>query len=145
MRAETGRYLYIAICYFPPSTSVYAPPRGQSPFSILDDDIWEFSRDGNIIILGDFNARSGHHQTAFYDTSAKMLREPDVAEMGVSRFSLDVEHTEYGQHLIDMGTAHGLAILNGLPRFLSGGGFTCFPQTWSQHSGLCHGTAQLYL
>ena len=57
LRAKSGRYLYIAIYYFPPSTSAYAPARGQSPFSILDDDVWEFSRDGDIIILGDFNAR----------------------------------------------------------------------------------------
>ncbi|MCO5611239.1 hypothetical protein L7F22_065491 [Adiantum nelumboides] len=46
-----------------------------------------------------------------------MLRELDVAEMGLSRLSQDVEHTEYGRHLIDMGTAHGLLILNGLRRF----------------------------
>ena len=59
LRAEMGRFLYIAICYFPPSTSVYATPRGQSPFSVLDDDIWEFSRDGDIILLGDFNAWMG--------------------------------------------------------------------------------------
>ncbi|MCO5597557.1 hypothetical protein L7F22_051635 [Adiantum nelumboides] len=58
LRAETGRFLYIAICYFPPSTSAYATPRGQSPFSVLDDDIWEFSTDGDIILLGDFNART---------------------------------------------------------------------------------------
>ncbi|KAH7306470.1 hypothetical protein KP509_22G014500 [Ceratopteris richardii] len=68
LRADTDRFLYIAICYFPPSTSVYAAPSGQSPFSLLDDDIWEFSRDGDIILLGDFNARTGNSHTVFYDT-----------------------------------------------------------------------------
>ena len=46
--------------------------------------------------------------------------------MGICKLSQDVL-TEYGQHLIDMGTAHGLAIVNGIQRFPDGGGFTCFP------------------
>lgn len=77
LRAETGRFLYIAICYFSPSTSVYAAPKGQSPFSVLDEDIWEFSRDGDI------NARIRNHQTSFYDTSDEMLRELDTRDMGL--------------------------------------------------------------
>ena len=127
LRAEMGRFLYIAICYFPPSTSVYATPRGQSPFSVLHDDIWEFSRDGDIILLGDFNARTGNSQTAFYDTSEEMLRELDVGELGLDRHSQDREQTEYGRYLIEMTTTHGLAILNGLEIFPTASGFTCFP------------------
>jgi len=114
LRVETSRCLYIAICYFSPSTLVYAPPRGQSPFAILDDSIWEFSRDGDIIILGTFNAQTSHPQAVFCDTSEEMLRELDVVEMGLSRLSHNMKHIGYGRHLIDMGTSHGLAILNGL-------------------------------
>ena len=73
VKEENGRSLYIAICYFPPSTSHYAPPKGQSPYMILDEDICEFSRDGDVILLGDFNARMGHSQIVFYDTSEEML------------------------------------------------------------------------
>lgn len=127
LRADTGRFLYIAICYFPPSTSVYAGPRGQSPFSVLDDDIWEFSRDGDIILLGDFNARTGNTQAVFYDTSEEMLRELDVEDLGLDRHSQDREHTEYGRYLMEMVTTHGIAILNGLQRFPRSAGFTCFP------------------
>ena len=126
LRAEIGRFLYIGICYFPPSTSVYAATKGQSPYSVLDDDIWEFSRDGDIILLGDFNARTGNSQTIFYDTSEEILREVDISEMGLDRHSQDREHTEYGRNLIEMTTTHGLAILNGLEIFPSSGGFTCF-------------------
>ena len=127
LRAETGIFLYIAICYFPPSTSVYSSPKGQSPFSILDNDIWEFSRDGDIILLGDFNARTANSQTVFYDTSEEMLREVDVSQMGLVRQSQVKEHTEYGTYLMEMKTIHGLAILNGLEAFPSSWGFTCFP------------------
>ncbi|KAI5062598.1 hypothetical protein GOP47_0023137 [Adiantum capillus-veneris] len=63
LRAETGKYLYIVICYFPSSTSLYASPRGQSPSAILDNDLWEFSKDGDIIILGDFNATRQYFMT----------------------------------------------------------------------------------
>ena len=55
LRAEIGRFLYIAICYFALSISMYGAPRREPLFSILNEDIWEFSRDGNIIFLGDFN------------------------------------------------------------------------------------------
>ena len=127
LRPETGRYLYIAICYFPPNTSVYAAPRGQSPFAILDEDIWEFSKDGDVMILGDFNARTTHHQSVFYDTSEEMLRELDTTDMGLARVSQDGEHTEYGRFLIEMGSMHGLAILNGMQSFPQSSGFTCFP------------------
>ena len=43
IKAEMGRTLYMAICYFPPSTSHYATPKGQPPLTILNEDIWEFS------------------------------------------------------------------------------------------------------
>ena len=128
VRARDGRPLYIAICYFPPSTSHFASPKGQSPYTILDEDIWEFSRDGDVILLGDFNARTACHQSSFFDTSEEILRELDLDELGMTRRSQDAEEcTEYGRYLLEMGTAHGLAILNGLDRYPHGGGFTCFP------------------
>ena len=93
----------------------------------MDDDIWEFSRDGDIILLGDFNARTANSQTVFYDTSDNMLKEVDVSHMGLVRQSDDKEHTEYGRYLLETLTMHGLAILNGLECFPLSGSFTCFP------------------
>ena len=81
---------------------------------MLDDDIREFSRDGDIILLGDFNARTGNSQTVFYDTSEEMLRELNVGELGLDKCSHDREQTQYGRYLTEMTTTHGLAILNGL-------------------------------
>ena len=127
VRVETGRPFYIAICYFSPSTSHYASPKGQSIYMILYEDIWELSRYGNVILLGDFNAKRGHSQTVFYDTSEETLRELDANDMGLARRSQDEDHTGYGGYLINMGTTHGLAILNGQQRFPASSGFTCFP------------------
>ncbi|KAH7292540.1 hypothetical protein KP509_29G073500 [Ceratopteris richardii] len=38
-----------------------------------------------------------------------------------------MECTDYGGYLVDMGTSHGLAILNSLQRFPAAAQFTCFP------------------
>ena len=109
------------------TTSHYAALKRQSPFMILDEDIWEFSRNGEVILVGDFNARTGQSQTVFYDTSEEMLREVDISDLDLARHSKDEECTGYGRYLIDLGTTHGLAILNGLQRFPASNGFTCFP------------------
>ena len=106
---------------------MHAAPREQNAYSHLNDDILEFSTDGNIILLGDFNARTGRSQIKFYDTFETMLKELDTTEVGLIKHSQDEVHTEYGKYLIDLGSAHGLAILNGLQRFPAAGGFTCFP------------------
>ena len=51
------RELYIAICYFPPAYSRFAP-LGESPYLPLYDDIIRFATMGDIILLGDFNAQT---------------------------------------------------------------------------------------
>lgn len=52
-----GRFLYIAVGYFNLNTSVYASPREESTFAMLDNDICDFSWNGDLMLLGDFNAR----------------------------------------------------------------------------------------
>ena len=47
LRAETGRHIYIAVCYFAPSNSLYVAPRELNPYSDLNDDILEFLADGD--------------------------------------------------------------------------------------------------
>lgn len=122
---ETGRHLYIAICYFMPSTSNYASPRGNSPYTILDEDIWECSRDGDIISLGAFVAQPTHHQASFFDTSEEMLGEVDTRELGLGRNSPGLGVPKIWQVPLRHGTAHGLAILNGLERYPLVDRFTC--------------------
>ena len=89
--------------------------------------IWDLCKSGEVILVGDFNARTCHFQTVFYDTSKEMLREMDANDLYLARHSQDEECTSYGRDLIDMGTTHGLAILNGLQRFPASNGFPCFP------------------
>ena len=84
-------------------------------------------KNGEVILVGDLKARTGYFQTVFYDTSEEMLREMDANDLNLARHSQDEECTSYGRYLIDMGTTHGLAILNGLQRFPASNSFTCFP------------------
>lgn len=129
MRAKRGRPLYIAKCYFIRDTSHYASPKGQSPYTLLDDDIWEFCRDGDIILLGDFNVRIAQHRTSFFEMSETRLNKLDTTKLGLGRSSLDKECTELRIWLIPFedGKIHGLTILNNLGRYPLSCNFTCFP------------------
>lgn len=124
---DTHRPLFICICYFAPSTSRFAPPKGQSPYLDLEEDISRLSREGDVVLLGDFNARTANHQSNIFDLSDEMLKELDTAEMGLERKTLDTEYTEYGKFLLNLGTTQELMILNGLERYPLSKGFTCFP------------------
>ena len=60
--------LYVLPCVkFPScySTSCDASFKGQSPYLIPDEDIWEFFRDEDMIILQDLNARTPCYQILF--------------------------------------------------------------------------------
>ena len=56
-----------------------------------------------------------------------MIREVDTNDLDLARHSQEKECIGYGRYLIDMGTTHGLSVLNALQRFLASNGFTCFP------------------
>ena len=67
IKADIGTPLHIAVCYLAPSTSWFASLKGQSPYISLEEDIKEFSREGDVIIAGDFNARTTSHQIDIFD------------------------------------------------------------------------------
>ena len=47
----------------------------------------------------------------------------------------DEEHTRYGGYIADLGTTHGLAILNGIQRFPTSSGLTYFPHKHRDKEG----------
>lgn len=127
LQASQDRVIHIAVCYFPPSTSQFTQRR--SPYTALYSDIMEFSSQGEILLLGDFNARTGSEQAPLLDlTDAILLREIEDLDFDLQRSSQDHgDVTGFGRHLLAMGTAHGLVIYNGLPRWPTSGALTCFP------------------
>ena len=95
--------LFIAVCYFPPRTSSCAPQvttEGHSPYETLYADIVEFSRQGDILLLGDFNACTSHRQVGLldFDNDSVIVPELDMAELSTLRLSIDAHApvTGYG-------------------------------------------------
>ena len=54
---------------------MYVAPRGESLFFVLDDEIWEFPKDGDIMLLGDFNDRTKNCQTINLHSSDNHLSQ----------------------------------------------------------------------
>ena len=54
------RHLYFAVCYFPPASSPFAIHNGadRDPFMDLYTGITQYSADREVILMGDFNART---------------------------------------------------------------------------------------
>ena len=105
--------LYIGGCYFPPDTSSYesqVTTQGHSPYKTLYADIVEFSRQGDILLLGDFNARTSDRQVRLldFDNDSVIVPELHMAELGTLRLSDDAHApvTRYGHHLLEIGRAH---------------------------------------
>lgn len=92
------------------------------------DDITEFSGQGDILLLGDFNARTCDRQVGLLDFRDDPLIVPgiDPIEIGIVRESADATHgTAYGCHLRELRA--DLIIYNGISRWPSSSGLTCFP------------------
>ena len=72
---------------------------------------------GDILLLGDFNARTGNTQVVLLNFEEDPISVPliDPIENGTTRHSADAPLvTVYGHHLLQLGAAHDLIIYNGL-------------------------------
>jgi hypothetical protein len=52
--------MYISICYFAPINSTFYKKNNldnNCPYNNLEQDIYSLENEGNILLLGDFNAR----------------------------------------------------------------------------------------
>lgn len=57
--------------------------QGDNPHTVLDEDIMEFARDGDILLGGDFNARTANRQVTFFDRTDEIYRELEAADLGI--------------------------------------------------------------
>lgn len=130
IRRLPHRDLFIAVCYFPPSQSDYvASGPGQSPFEDLSEDISDFAHRGEVILLGDFNARTSHRQADILDFMEDPIMLPHIQDDSLSRTSADTDHepTDRGRWLLQLLSTHGMVIYNGMSRWPRSSGPTCFP------------------
>ena len=131
--------IFIAICYFPPKGSRYnvvgeigdeSMSHGFSPYEPLSDDIIRYSSQGEVFLVGDFNARTQSRQcTIFKMDENRGMTSVDPSEIGITRISKDqgADATNFGNHLLELGSRHQLVIYNGLQRWPGSEELTCFP------------------
>ena len=133
IRVSPLRDIYIAVCYFSPSSSPFAIHNGSKgdTFINLYTDITQYSVVGEVILQGDFNARNRDLQIPLHDRLEDVFCtqgiDPDL--VGLHRMSDDAlgPIAVYGKHLLQLGGSQGLLILTGLPCFPNSRFFTCRP------------------
>jgi hypothetical protein len=112
---------YIGVCYFPPkgSTSYLCTEGGpvRDPFAPLEEDLEYFHARGDVLLAGDFNARTSTLPD-FHEEGALSSHIPSVAHLEHHalplRTSSDTGKPDpFGKALTDLTQAHSLVICNG--------------------------------
>lgn len=73
--------LFMAVCYFLPDMSSYAchvTTKGHNPYETLHADITEFSTEGDVLLLGNFNARTSNKQVGLLDFEDDYVSVPEL-------------------------------------------------------------------
>lgn len=133
LQLSTGiKDLYIALCYFaPPQSPIYKNQNlsSEDPFLHLSKDIGNFLGKGEIILAGDFNARTQSTQTqntiAGKDPLWLEIANEEDEEVWTRDSKDKGDTTQMGRHLLTLGNCFNLKIINGCARFPLSTGFTC--------------------
>ena len=121
--------------YIPPENSSYWRSQQFDPYAILETDIQLYQSSGNIILTGDFNARTGSlhdhlSDFSFGDEIEDITRGKDNILLDqlnrTERNNLDSTVNSYGKSLISLCKSFNLRLLNGRTPGDSTGNFTCF-------------------
>jgi hypothetical protein len=125
------RLLFVAICYLPPATSGYYKEPGMPDraghFAALQSDVSEFSGNGDVVVLGDLNSRTGTAPDCFDDdvgwqglAAAGVAIPPGAAERAATLRALPPRRNAdaaapnvMGRALLQLCCASQLAIING--------------------------------
>lgn len=102
--------LYLAVCYFPPAgRHAYSAAQSSAPFDALFDDCLAARSLGHVLILGDFNARTGSRVPS-YDFALTAALSTDLAR---SRVSPDTSINSFGRDFLTFCCDTDLSILHG--------------------------------
>ena len=99
-------------------------------FNSLEKDIFNLRNDGNILLLGDFNARTATNQaiTLSNNTNPKPLWLDEDSNVAI-KFKRKYEHiieNLFGTKLIKICSSKDLIICNGINKWPLSGQITCF-------------------
>ena len=130
-----NKNIFICATYIPPKDSTYWDTRPNSdPYNMLEQDIAQYQQEGDILFLGDFNARTGTKEDYVSDLLQEETElftrnnENSVLEKlkRKNRNNCDQKINVYGNKLLDLCKGFNMRILNGRTLGDSQGSFTCF-------------------
>lgn len=135
--------IYICNVYISPAGSSYSLRRDDI-FALIEKDIAKYSKQGNCILMGDFNARTCTQPDFVVNDTCKYLNTHSnyVIDAHISRKNLDTKGIDiHGKLLLDLCKGSGLRILNGRKFGDLCGNYTCYNH-WGNPSTidymLCH-------
>ena len=129
---ENGNIIRIPACYFAPQVSKNYKGNGlnhKDPFATLKNDLATYSQLSEVLLVGDFNARTTNEQASILrgkeDCNPIWLTEESNHQW--TRFSEDNKSNNlFGEQLLTLcGTFDLLVICNGLDIWANLGNFTC--------------------
>ena len=125
--------IYVCFTYDPPAGSSYSQSLQEDILDLVEKDIFNFSQKGQIILAGDFNARTGSNEQDFIVD--EKLDENDYIPLFdqyspdidiPSRLSMDSIISSRGKTLNELCIQSGIRILNGRISGDFTGQYTCY-------------------
>ena len=110
--SKTEKDLYVCGTYIPPQNSFYFLT---DLFEELENDIERFSSLGSILIMGDFNCRTGKYSNSVCQEGNRLITndQSEFSSCGTQRNSIDNELNNHGKRLLEICRNTDLRILNG--------------------------------
>lgn len=131
------RDIYLGGVYIPPEYSTFYQNNPDDPYTLLENDVIKYGSLGDIIITGDFNARTGelhdylevqdstiHNNIPIASTSHALLDK--LGRTG--RNNRDSKINVYGRLMLDLCKNADLIIVNGRTIGDVSGAFTCYKE-----------------
>jgi hypothetical protein len=124
--------MHIEICYFAPINSTFYKKNNldkNCPYNNLEQDIYNLKNEGNILQLGDFNARTATKQDTFLSDDSNhnpLCLDEDLVLSNIDkRSSEDLIHNLFGTELVKLCRSQGLIICNGVMKWPNSNQMTC--------------------
>ena len=103
-------------CYIPPQNSVIFKQNKETPFDILQKEIELYDTKGDLILIGDFNSRTGNIQETIHevrDITDNERQDINVDTSIPTRYNEDYTVNQFGKQLLNTIEQAHMVILNG--------------------------------
>lgn len=120
--------LYICVTYISPGQTGYSQTLNEDILHLLESDIENYKQKGDLMICGDFNARTGNLDDFISNDGANHLPIYDYRPDTVikHRYSKDSVVDRRGKDLVDLCIGTQMRLLNGRLFGDNSGQYTCF-------------------